>query len=171
MTTEYLLRREMDHVLAALTPSNRIVCEVCLHTGLRLGDVLGLRTDQISRQFWVVESKTKKRRRVNLTADLLERIRVQSGPVWAFPGAKPGKHRTRQAVWADVKRAAKAFRIRQNVAPHSFRKIYAVELLRKCGDVKRVQRALNHSDCATTMIYIMAAELLESKQKRASKKG
>lgn len=171
MTTEYLLRREMDHVLAALTPSNRIVCEVCLHTGLRLGDVLGLKTDQLSRQFWLVEAKTKKRRRVNLTADLLERIQAQAGPVWAFPGAKPGRHRTRQAVWADVKRAAKAFRIRQNVAPHSFRKVYAVELLRKCGDVKRVQRALNHSDCATTMIYIMAAELLEAKQRRASKKG
>lgn len=171
MTTEYLLRREMDYVLAALTPSNRIVCEVCLHTGLRLGDVLGLKTDQLSRQFWLVEAKTKKRRRVNLTADLLERIQAQAGPVWAFPGAKPGRHRTRQAVWADVKRAAKAFRIRQNVAPHSFRKVYAVELLRKCGDVKRVQRALNHSDCATTMIYIMAAELLEAKQRRASKKG
>ena len=56
-----------------------------------------------------------------------------------------------------MKRAAKAFRIRQNVAPHSFRKVYAVELLRRCGDVKRVQRALNHSDCATTMIYVMAA--------------
>lgn len=161
----------MDHVLAALTPSNRIVCEVCLHTGLRVGDVLSLRTGQISRQFWVVEAKTKKRRRVNLPGDLLERIRAQSGPEWAFPGAKPGKHRTRQAVWADVKRAAKAFRIRQNVAPHSFRKVYAVELLRKCGDVKRVQRALNHTDYATTMIYIMAAELLEAKQRRASKKG
>lgn len=161
----------MDHVLAALTPSNRIVCEVCLHTGLRLGDVLSLKTEQLSRQFWVIENKTKKRRRVNLTADLLERIRKQAGPVWAFPGAKPGRHRSRQAVWADVKRAAKAFRIRQNVAPHSFRKVYAVELLRKCGDVKRVQRALNHTDYATTMIYIMAAELLEAKQRRASKKG
>lgn len=79
------------------------------------------------------------------------------------------QHRTRQAVWADVKRAAKAFRIRQNVAPHSFRKVYAVELLRRCGDVKRVQRALNHSDCATTMVYVMAAELLEAKRRARSK--
>lgn len=166
MTTEYLLRREMEHVLAALTPSNRLVCQVCLHTGLRVGDVLELRTDQLSKQFWVTEAKTGKRRRVNLTAELLEDVRAQAGPLWAFPGRKPGQHRTRQAVWADVKRAAKAFRIRQNVAPHSFRKVYAVELLRKCGDVKRVQRALNHSDYATTMIYVMAAELLDAKQKK-----
>lgn len=166
MTTEYLLRREMGHVLAALTSSNRIVCEVCLQTGLRVGDVLALRTADIKPQFWIEEAKTKKRRRVNLPRDLRERILAQAGEVWAFPGRKPEQHRTRQAVWADVKRAARAFRIKQNVAPHSFRKVYAVELLRRCGDVKRVQRALNHSDCATTMIYVMAAELLAAKQRR-----
>ncbi len=169
MTTEYLLRREMDHVLAALTPSNRLVCRVCLQTGLRVGDVVSLKTRDLKGQFWIVEAKTKKRRRVNLPRDLLNQITAQAGEVWAFPGRKPGQHRTRQAVWADVKRAAKAFRIRQNVAPHSFRKVYAVELLRRCGDVKRVQRALNHSDCATTMVYVMAAELLDAKRRGKSK--
>ena len=164
MITEYLLRKEMEHVLAALTPENRIVCRVCLHTGLRLGDVLALRTEQLGRQFWITEAKTGKRRRVNLSDDLLRDVRLQAGSEWAFPGRKSGKHRTRQAVWADVKRAAKAFRLKQNVAPHSFRKVYAVELLRKYGDVGRVQRALNHSDCATTMIYVMAEELLHAKR-------
>ena len=169
MTTEYLLRRELEHVLAALTPSNRLVCRVCLQTGLRVGDVVSLKTRDLKGQFWIVEAKTRKRRRVNLPRELLDQIRDQAGEVWAFPGRKPGQHRTRQAVWADVKRAAKAFRIRQNVAPHSFRKVYAVELLRRCGDVKRVQRALNHSDCATTMVYVMAAELLEAKRRARSK--
>lgn len=169
MTTEYLLRREMEHVLAALTPSNRLVCRVCLQTGLRVGDVVSLKTQDLKAQFWITEAKTKKRRRVNLPRDLLDQIRTQAGEVWAFPGRSPGKHRTRQAVWADVKRAARAFRIRQNIAPHSFRKVYAVELLRRCGNVKRVQRALNHSDCATTMVYVMAAELLETKRRAKSK--
>ena len=164
MTTEYLLRREMEHVLAALTPSNRIVCRVCLHTGLRVGDVLELRTAQLAPQFWITERKTKKRRRVNMSAELLRDVRAQAGEEWAFPGRKAGTHRTRQAVWADVKRAAKAFRLRQNVAPHSFRKVYAVELMRKYGDVRRVQRALNHSDCATTMVYVLAEELLRAKR-------
>ena len=169
MTTEYLLRREMEHVLAALTPSNRLVCRVCLQTGLRVGDVVSLKTQDLKGQFWVTEAKTKKRRRVNLPRELLDQVRAQAGEVWAFPGRRPGRHRTRQAVWADVKRAARAFRIKQNVAPHSFRKVYAVELLRRCGDVRRVQRALNHSDCATTMVYVMAAELLEAKRRAKSK--
>ncbi len=164
MKTEYLLRREMEHVLAALTPSNRIVAKVCLQTGLRVGDVVTLRTEEIAPQFWITEAKTKKRRRVNLPRALMAEILDQAGEMWAFPGRKEGQHRTRQAVWADVKRAAKAFRLKQNVAPHSFRKVYAVDLMRKCGDAKRVQRALNHSDQATTMIYILAAELLKAKQ-------
>lgn len=99
----------------------------------------------------------------------MREVMVQAGKVWAFPGRKSGAHRTRQAVWADVKRAAKAFRLKQNVAPHSFRKVYAVELMKHCGGVKRVQRALNHSDCATIMIYVMAAEILRAKQKQRKK--
>lgn len=165
MTTEYLVSREMEHVFAALTPANRLICRVCVATGLRVGDVVSLRSEQLARQFWITEAKTGKRRRVNLTDDLLAKIKAQAGPVWAFSSPKdPSKHRTRQAVWWDVKRASRAFRLPQNVAPHSLRKVYAVELLKRCkGDVGRVQRALNHSDMATTMIYAMAYQLYRDK--------
>lgn len=165
MTTEYLVRREMEHVFAALTPANRLVCRVCVDTGLRVGDVVALRTEQIGPQFWIREQKTGKRRRVNLTNEMLGQLRAQAGTVWVFPSPKdPAKHRTRQAVWYDVKRASKAFRLPQNVAPHSLRKVYAVQLLERCkGNVGRVQRALNHSDAATTYIYAMAYEIYRAK--------
>lgn len=169
MKTEYLLNKEVEHVLAALTPQNRLIARVCLHTGLRVGDVVALRTEQLGLQFTVTEAKTKKRRKVGLPTHLLEAIREQAGDVWAFPGTKEGAHKTRQAVWYDVKRAAKAFRLPQNVAPHSFRKVYAVELLNKYGDIERVKRALNHGSLETTMIYAMADKLLTAK--RGRKKG
>ena len=165
MTAEYLIHREMEHVFAALMPGNRLVCRVCVATGLRVSDVLALRTEQLAPQFWITEQKTKKKRRVNLTKELLEQLQAQAGETWVFPSVKdPRKHRTRQAVWHDVKRASKAFRLPQNVSPHSLRKVYAVELLSRCkGDTGRVQRALNHSDAATTMIYVMAYQLYQSK--------
>lgn len=164
MTTEYLINREMEHVFAALMPENRLVCRVCVATGLRVGDVLALRTEQLSPQFWVVESKTKKRRRVNLKADLLADLKAHAGKEWVFPGRNPQKHRTRQAVWRDVKRASKAFRLPQNVAVHSLRKVYAHETLVKSkGDLSKVQKALNHSDAATTLIYVMAYQLYQAK--------
>ena len=166
MKTEYLLNREVGHVLAALTPSNQLVCRVMLHTGLRVGDVLSLRTKDLKRQFYIQEAKTRKRRRVGLTDQLLAEIRGQAGPGWAFPGRKPGTHRTRQAVWADMKRAAKAFRLPQNVGTHSLRKVYAVELLHKYGDIERVRRALNHGGVSVTLIYAMADQLLEAKKRR-----
>ena len=163
MKTEYLLRQEVDRVLSALTPSNRLVMLVCLHTGLRLGDVLALKTSQLCHQFWITESKTGKHRRVNLPTWLLDALREQAGVTWVFPGRDdPEKHRTRQAVWRDVKRAARAFRLPQNVAPHSARKVYAVELLGKYGDIDRVRRALNHENAAVTMIYAMADKLMSS---------
>ena len=155
----------MEHVLAALTPANRLVCRVCVATGLRVGDVVALRSDQLARQFWITEAKTGKRRRVNLTDGLLKALQDQAGKAWVFPSPKnETRHRTRQAVWYDVKRASKAFRLPQNVAPHSLRKVYAVDLMKRCkGNVGRVQRALNHSDMATTMVYVMAYQLYRDK--------
>ena len=170
LKTDYLLHREVGHVLAALMPQNRLIARVCLHTGLRVGDVVALRTQDVALQFVVTEAKTKKRRRVGLTAGLLADILAQAGPEWAFPGKRPGTHKTRQAVWADVKRAAKAFRLPQNVAPHSLRKVYAVDLLERYGDIGRVQRALNHSSIETTLIYAMADKLLDAKLAKMRRK-
>ena len=165
------MEREMEHVFAALTPPNRLVCRVAVHTGLRVGDVLRIQTRKLGTQFWITEQKTGKRRRVNLPGDLVADIKAQAGKEWAFPGARdPAKHRTRQTVWADVKRAAKAFRMPQNVGVHSLRKRYAVEQLeRSGGNFARVPRLLNHADMATTMIYAMSYQLYQVKY--GEKKG
>lgn len=170
LTTEYLLARELEHVFAALSPSNARMCRVCLHTGLRLGDVLSLRTEQIKPNFWITESKTKKRRQVGLKKSMIDEILLNSGEIFAFPSRNDkNRHRTRQAVWKDVKRAAIAFRLPQNVAPHSLRKVYAVDLLREYGSIDRVRRALNHESETTTMLYAMADKLLREKRGRRGK--
>lgn len=166
MKTEYMLSREVDLVLSALTPENRLVMRAALATGLRISDVLSLRTDQLKSHFWVTESKTGKRKQVGLPEPLLSDIRKHAGPVYAFPGRSGKKPRTRQAVWKDVKRAARAFRLPQNVGPHSARKVYAVELRKKYGDIEKVRKALNHSNEAVTMIYALADMQLEAKNRR-----
>lgn len=166
MTTEYLLQQEVDLVLCALTPQNRLVIRTALQTGLRIGDVLALTPDRLKPHFWVTEQKTGKARQVGLPEPLLSDLKKNAGAFWVFPGRNPRKHLTRQAVWKDVKRAAQAFRIPQNVAPHSFRKVYAVDLLRKYGDIDRVRRALNHSSETITMIYALADQQLEAKNRR-----
>ena len=166
MKTEYLLQREVDQVLSLLTRKNSLVMRTVLHTGLRVGDVLALESAQLAPHFWVTESKTGKRRQVGLPEPLLSDLKKQAGERWVFEGRGPEKHHTRQAVWKDVKRAARALRLPQNVGTHSGRKVYAVELLAKYGDIERVRRALNHSSVSVTLIYALADRQLESKNRR-----
>lgn len=170
MRTEYLLRQEVDRVLSALMPSNRLVMRVILHTGLRIGDVLQLRPEDLQPRRWVTEQKTGKRRFIGFPSPLLSDLRAEAGKYWVFPSPRdPKKHRTRQAVWVDVKRAAKLFRLPQNIGTHSARKVYAVELMRKYGDIAAVQRNLKHGYATTTMIYALADQLLNQKYKKRRK--
>lgn len=170
MTTEYLYEKEVDMVLAALMPQNQLIVRVMLHTGMRLSDVLNLRSEGLSTSGWYTESKTGKRRRYGLPRPLLEEVLEQASPEWAFPGRRPGTHKTRQAVWRDIKRAAIAFRLPQNVGAHSFRKVYAVKLMRKYGKIERVQKNLNHASGSVTAIYAMADILLDRKKREREKR-
>lgn len=172
MRTEYLLKAQIDNVLALLTPANALVIRVSLHTGLRVSDVLSLRTADVKPQMWVREHKTGKCKRIGLPEPLRAALLAQAGEEYIFPNRlNKSKHRTRQAVWEDVKRASAALRLPQNVAPHSMRKVYAVELMRKYGDVEKVRRVLNHKYATTTLIYAMADELLKRKNARKKYRG
>lgn len=168
MKTECLLQREVDLVLAVLTPENRLVMRVALHTGLRISDVLCLKTDQLKPHYLVTEKKTGKRRQIGLPEPLLSDLKKTAGAEWVFEGRSTGKHRTRQAVWKDVKRAAIAFRLPANIAPHSARKFYASELMEQYGDIEKVRRALNHRSDIIAMVYAMAHQQRIAKDKRRS---
>ena len=170
--SEWVSQDVMSHILAALTPENRLAITVSLLTGLRIGDVLNLRTRQLfSERLTVVEEKTLKRRTVRLPDKLREQLISYAGKIYVFPNRlDPRRHRTRQAVYKDIKRAAKAFRVHINITPHSARKCYAVAEYRRDFNAARVQRLLNHSSEAVTMIYAIADELTARQHKKTSPK-
>jgi integrase len=170
--TDYLLQVEVERVLALLTPANRVAVRVELHKGLRIGDVLALRKSDIDKglQWWVTEQKTGKRRRVSVPRDLWRDMQSVCGEEWVFPARCDEKrHRTRQAVWKDMKRAEKALRLSVNVGTHSARKVYAVQLMEKYGDIERVRKALNHGSLNVTMLYALADQMTLRKYAGASK--
>lgn len=141
-----------------LTVPNSLVIETSLETGLRVSDVLALRSADLTKgqRFTVSESKTGKRRRVYIGKKLYLRLMEQRGKTWVFPNSRdPRRHRTRQAVWADVKRAARALRLDGNVAPHSARKSYACAEYARTHDLAAVQKKLNHSHLETTVLYLL----------------
>lgn len=169
MRSDYAPRASFDHILAALMPANRLALETSLATGLRIDDVLSLRTDQLRKErFTITEMKTGKRRRIRLPKELREALFAQSGRFYVFEHRLDQKrHRTRQAVWKDIHRACELFRIKHLVlSPHSARKIYAVSQYQTSGSLKRVQQLLNHSDEAVTALYAMADVLTARQTKR-----
>lgn len=151
----------LELVLRLLSPANSAVCRLCLHYGLRVGDVLALKSSSVhGTQTTIRESKTGKRRRILWN----ERTRALAlrfaNEIWCFPGRNdPTKHRTRQAVWRDIQRAKKALRLRGAVGTHSMRKSFAVRKYAACGDMRAVKRLLNHTDEAVTALYALAAEV------------
>src|SRR5699024_9493770 len=78
---DWVDRPSMGYVLAALMPSNRLVMECCLSSGLRVSDVLSLKTDALKRgqRMTVREQKTGKSRRVYWPVGLYTRMLGQAG--------------------------------------------------------------------------------------------
>lgn len=158
MRTEWIPKGEMEHILSALYPHNRLACEISLATGLRINDVLALTPEKVKKQrFTIREEKTGKTRFIRLPSELVKRCLMGAGQHYVFEGRLNGRtHRTRQAVYKDLKRVSEAFNVKKNIAPHSLRKIYAVEEYEKSGNLKKVQKLLNHSSEAVTILYAMA---------------
>lgn len=65
-----------------------------------------------------------------------------------------------------MKKAAKRFNIKINLAPHSLRKNYAVYLKREGKTIEEIQKAMNHDNLLTTLIYAMSDELTEKYNKK-----
>ena len=169
--TDYISPEVFRLLLTALMPANRLALELSLATGLRISDCLAIRTDVLRRtqRPTVTERKTHKRRRVYVPTALREALLRQAGRYFVFEGRfDERKPRTRAAVYKDLKRVARLYRldgkpIKRNIAPHSARKIYAVQDYHAHGSLERVQRLLNHSDEAVTMLYALADELAKKK--------
>ena len=151
-------------------PANRLAILVSLQTGLRIDDVLHLRTQDIKKdRFTIKEMKTGKSRRIRLSKALRDDLLSQAGRFFVFEGRNsPKDTRTRQAVYKDIKRAQKAFRVKNaQISPHSARKIYAVNAYKHYGNLKKVQQLLNHSNEAVTLLYAMADEISTKKHHKS----
>lgn len=164
--SDYVKSDTVGVLLWALQPANRLACEVALQTGWRIDDVLALKSDDVrkaldgKRSISIKEAKTGKKSTKKLPVALLRKLSEIAGRIYVFEGRDDyRKHRTRQAVFLDIKKAASRFNLKINLAPHSLRKNYAVYLRKQGKTLEQIRNELNHKDTATTMIYALADEL------------
>lgn len=159
--SEWACRADMEHLLAACMPENREALRLSMDYGLRIGDVLRIPTAAARAGFWSFkEEKTGKRRRVVFSEAHIKAMLSIAGKIYVFEHrSNARKHRTRQAVYKDLRRIAEMFRLR-HITPHSMRKVYSVERYRQAGgSLQKVQRLLNHDSEAVTALYALADQL------------
>ena len=167
MRTDYLNPQIYNRLYAVMTYDNVLALRISLETGLRIDDVLSLRAEQLKgRTLRGVAEKTGKPYKKVISADLASRLRALKRQGYIFPHrTKKNAHRTRQAVWANMKKAADILGVKLNAAPHSARKTYAVELLNDKG-IDAVQKELQHDRISTTMLYAFSNLLTDNANKK-----
>ena len=144
---------------------DRAMLEVLYATGLRVSELVGLRSEQVNPVQGVlrVVGKGGKERLVPLgepAVEWLERFlregradilgAKQSSAL--FPTSR-GSAMTRQAFWYLVKRYSVRAGISRDISPHTLRHAFATHLLDHGADLRVVQMLLGHRDISTTQIY------------------
>ena len=185
-----LTEQDVERLLAApdvdtvLGVRDRAMLEVLYATGLRVSELVGLRSEQVDLRQGVlrVVGKGGRERLVPLgeqAVDWLERFleRGRTGILGArssaalFPTGR-GRAMTRQAFWQLVKRYARRAGILRDISPHTLRHAFATHLLDHGADLRVVQMLLGHRDISTTQIYThVARERLKAIHARHHPRG
>ena len=178
---ESLTEREVESLLAspdvstALGFRDRTMLEVLYAAGLRVSELVQLRTSSVSMRQGLVRvvGKGDRERLVPLgevALDWLDRFvrgprsEILDGRVSeaVFPSRR-GEAMTRQAFWMIIKRHAARAGIVRPVTPHTLRHAFATHLLNHGADLRVIQLLLGHRDISTTQIYThIARERLRS---------
>jgi len=185
-----LSEQQVEALLAApdtatpLGQRDRAMLETLYATGLRVSELVGLRTVEVGLNEGVVRivGKGDKERLVPLGEEarawierwLREGRRELLGarPSDALFVTRLGGPMTRQMFWTLVKRHAVAAGIHAPLSPHVLRHAFATHLLNHGADLRVVQMLLGHADISTTQIYThVARERLKALHARHHPRG
>ena len=151
----------LDGVKAA---KHHAILTTCYAAGLRISEAVRLTVSAIDSQRMVLrvaQGKGRKDRYVMLSPKLLEVLRVwwrvDRPRHWLFPGGRPEKPITRNAVQLACQRAVRRAGLAKPVSPHALRHAFAVHLLEAGTDLRTIQLLLGHRSLQTTARYLRVA--------------
>lgn len=144
---------------------DRAMLETLYATGLRVSELIGLKTDDVNLKMGFVRcvGKGDKERIVpigEIAAHLIEAyqdrargklVRGQRSEYLFL--SKLGKPMSRVMFWMIVKKYALAAGIQKPISPHTLRHSFATHLLERGADLRSLQEMLGHASIATTEIY------------------
>ena len=163
---------------------DRAMLETLYASGLRVSELVGLKSVQVSLDMNVVRvlGKGSKERLTPLgeeAAAWIARYQREARPeilagrksdaLFVTARAAP---MTRQSFWSIVKRLAARAGIRRPISPHTLRHAFATHLINHGADLRVVQLLLGHADISTTQIYThVARERLKALHRKHHPRG
>ena len=133
-----------------------------INTGLRVSDLLKLKTDQIiklkrkkRKEFKVLEGKTRKERMVNITSIFNDvyTYTTELDSEWLFPSRKGNKPISKIQAYRQLQKAGEWAEI-ESIGTHTMRKTFGYWFYKQTQDVAMLQEILNHSTPQITLKYI-----------------
>ena len=163
MKSRYLSDSEIEKLFSALDDTGKLLFGICRETGLRIGDVVKIRRQDIryvpniGNVLTYKAEKTGKTGKCVLSDEIVRACRLYGGHKFVFSSASARTgHITRQTAWNWLKNAARRSGVSlTGCSPHSLRKSFAVNIRHKQG-LEAARIALQHSDSAVTAIYAYA---------------
>ena len=168
---DILSQQEVLRLFKAVeNPKHRAIILLTYSGGLRLGEVVRLRVEDIDKDRQLIhirKTKGQKDRYTLLSGVALEALRAYyrryRPKTWLFPGARPGRHLHERSVQKVFERAHQKAKIRKHVSMHTLWHSFATHLLESGNDLRYIQELLAHSSSRTTEIYTHVSEKSISK--------
>ena len=167
----HLTADQVDALLGApdvsqpLGMRDRAILEVLYATGLRVSELIGLRTDSADLEVGLVTCFGKGRKERLVPLGSVARHWVERYLDKVRPGllrepaqtrlflSQRGEPLSRMGLWGIVRRHAVTAGVAEVLTPHVLRHSFATHLLERGADLRALQAMLGHADISTTQIY------------------
>ncbi len=167
----YLTMEEVDLILSqpdmktALGLRNSAMLELLYATGMRVSELISLKTNQLNLEagYVIAFGKGSKERIIPMGETAMDRVvrylhssrgeLVKGRNVPELFVNRFGKKMTRQGFWKILGHYAALAGINRKISPHKLRHSFATHLLDRGADLRSVQQMLGHVDISTTQIY------------------
>jgi integrase len=152
-------------------PKQHLYIRFAANTGLRVGDALRetiVSNVKFKREFYIIEEKTQKKRRVviqdelkNLITEYILRMNLKDDDYLFFSNSKKKNvPMQRFGVNRFLQRAGE--QLGYQISPHSLRKLFGKTLYDNGTNIVEIQMIMNHSSTAITQRYIgVTDEIIE----------
>ena len=160
-----LSQEEILRILSSVTNTkHKLILMLMYSAGLRVGEVVKLRVEDIDVERGMIRIKVGKGRKdcytifseaaLNTFKGYIEKYKPEK---WLFPGQRKDRHITTRTVQKIFDNAYRKAGIRKEVTVHSSRHSFATHLLESRVDRRYIQELLGHKHSKTTEIYTHVA--------------